>query len=300
MEFNINTLKPLYRLNIGIEGESNAFLIALRLGMNSSIIERAHEVTYKEKKDYSRITWGMTMGSGKAADMTVATTEDMVTAMITGMASDVTTTKITAIDATATKSTITVTADGEILGDRSFAAGVGKLTGGERGKVEARNSILEDNNSAEKIDLFEGNHMTRTNDFTKGNHIVQRTDYSQDTAKLEHQRQIEKFKEAEKKNKLAERQKARTQYKLGDNVYISFMERTGIICELENSKGEYVVMVMSKKLKINKKRLALYISGDEMYPEDYDFDIVFESKQNRKSKHLLNKKHVEGVEVVIQ
>lgn len=57
MEFDINTLKPLYKLNIGKAGESNAFLIALRLGMDNKIIERAHEVTYKEKKDYSKIKW---------------------------------------------------------------------------------------------------------------------------------------------------------------------------------------------------------------------------------------------------
>ena len=78
------------------------------------------------------------------------------------------------------------------------------------------------------------------------------------------------------------------------------MDRTGIICELENSKGEYGVMVMKKKLKINQKRLSLYISGDELYPEDYDFDIVFDSKENRKNKHILSKKHVEGVEIVIK
>ena len=37
MEFDINTLKPLYRLVVGKAGESNAFLIALRLGMKRSL-----------------------------------------------------------------------------------------------------------------------------------------------------------------------------------------------------------------------------------------------------------------------
>jgi dsDNA-specific endonuclease/ATPase MutS2 len=50
MGFDIQTLKPLYSLKIGQPGESNAFLIALRLGMDTKLIERAHEITYKEKK----------------------------------------------------------------------------------------------------------------------------------------------------------------------------------------------------------------------------------------------------------
>ncbi|MDP4090392.1 MAG: endonuclease MutS2, partial [Bacillota bacterium] len=52
MEFDINTLKPLYRLTVGRAGESNAFLIALRLGMDKGMIERAHRITYKEDKVY--------------------------------------------------------------------------------------------------------------------------------------------------------------------------------------------------------------------------------------------------------
>lgn len=57
MEFDINTLKPLYKLNIGIAGESNAFLIALRLGMSRTLIEKAHEITYKNHKYYSNYKW---------------------------------------------------------------------------------------------------------------------------------------------------------------------------------------------------------------------------------------------------
>jgi DNA mismatch repair protein MutS2 len=75
------------------------------------------------------------------------------------------------------------------------------------------------------------------------------------------------------------------------------MDRTGIVCELENNKGEIGVMVMKTRIKVNKKRVSLYIDGKEMYPEGYDYDIVLESKENRKKKHLMSRKHVTGLVV---
>lgn len=53
MAFDLNTLKPKYELVMGESGASNAFLIALRLGLSQDIIEEAHEISYEEKKNYS-------------------------------------------------------------------------------------------------------------------------------------------------------------------------------------------------------------------------------------------------------
>ena len=72
------------------------------------------------------------------------------------------------------------------------------------------------------------------------------------------------------------------------------MNRTGIIYEPENSRGEVVVMVMKKKYKINHKRLS-HVEAKDLYPENYDLDIVFESKENRKKRKLMSKRHVEGL-----
>lgn len=181
MAFDIASLKPLYRLVIGQAGESHAFLIALRLGVDPRIITRAHEITYKEMKDYSKE------------------------------------------------------------------------------EIPAENAA---------IDYY---------------------------ALPEHRQGIEELQ-----NTLAREERLARQpqtpvasFEKGDRVYISTMKRTGVVCEPVNNRGEVVVMVMKKKYRINHKRLSLHLEARDLYPENYDLDIVLESKENRKKRKLMRKRHVE-------
>lgn len=185
MLFDIQTLLPLFKLSIGIPGESNAFLISLRLGMDPVLIERAHRITYKEEKHYEK-------------------------------------------------------PDPTLL---------------EQPSTPIKNEEI----------LF-SNEETRT--------------------------QILKRHEAKKK---VDKQKVDSPYKIGDCVFITSMNRTGIVCELENARGEVGVMVMKKRFTINKKRLRPYIDGKDLYPEDYDLDIVLETWDYRKTKKTMSKKHVKGL-----
>lgn len=185
MAFDIETLSPRYQLRIGDWGDSNAFLIALRLGMNHEIIERAHEITYGEKKSY------------------------------------------------------------QVL------------------KNLAAESIIRE------ADVE--------------NH-------------LEEQRGIE-ARDRNRGKREREQGHVKKDFKLGDAVYISTMQRHGIVCEEENNRGELTVLVMGKKYIINHKRLSPYVDREDLYPEDYDLDVVFESKENRKKRKIMSKHHVEGLTI---
>lgn len=183
MEFDPDTLQPLYRLKIGTWGDSHAFLICLRLGMNPELIARAHQISYGEQMAYRS---DLIIPSEKLVDVQTV---------------------------------------------------------------------------------------------------------------REHQQAVQEKEEMQKSKAHLERSRAysKKDLKLGDRVYISTMQHTGVVCEEQDAKGDLVVMVMGKKLRINNKRLSLHIDREDLYPDNYDLDIVLKTKEERKKKKLMTKRHVDGL-----
>ncbi len=54
-EFDINTLKPTYKLVIGAPGKSNAFLISQKLGVPENVVSRAMALTSDDSKSFEAV-----------------------------------------------------------------------------------------------------------------------------------------------------------------------------------------------------------------------------------------------------
>lgn len=172
MTFDNKTLKPLYKLVIGEAGQSNAFNIALNLGMDTEVLKNAHKITYNEIKEY---------------------------------------------------------------------------------KKDSIEEGFKDNN-------------------------------------------YEKVKKIKVDKKVKQLQ-VDSIFEIGDSVKIPSLNLKGIVFEKENKNGDIGVMVKDKKIYINKKRLKLFIEAKELYPDGYDMDIVFKSKEYRKKDKLMSRKYVKDLKI---
>ena len=60
-------------------------------------------------------------------------------------------------------------------------------------------------------------------------------------------------------------------------------------------RGDSVMVYPDKKIYINHKRVKLHVAASELYPEDYDFSIIFETVENRKKRHDMERKYTQEI-----
>lgn len=105
---------------------------------------------------------------------------------------------------------------------------------------------------------------------------------------------IQKRKTGSKKQEKARK------FRLGDSVMVYPDKKIGIVCQTANDRGVLRVQMPDRKIWINHKRLKLHVAAEELYPEDYDFSIIFDTVENRKMRHQMERKFVEGGEIVVE
>ncbi len=93
-------------------------------------------------------------------------------------------------------------------------------------------------------------------------------------------------------------EKILSKFQKGDSVLVYPQKKIGIVFEPVNEQGDVIVQIQKKKLTVNHKRVKLQVSAAEMYPEDYDFSIVFDSVDVRKKRHQMERKYQKDMEIV--
>lgn len=91
------------------------------------------------------------------------------------------------------------------------------------------------------------------------------------------------------------REELSEKYKRGDSVMVYPDKKIGIVCEPVNEKGVLRVQLPGKKIWINHKRVKLHVAAEKLYPEDYDFSVIFDTVENRKIRHDMERKYTQEV-----
>lgn len=217
MEFDAETLQPLYRLTIGEAGRSYAFAIAKKLGIPDAVTRRAEELTRRAQPlEVDPVRQVATTATGRDLDEAES-----------------------AFDNAEIPTSKTMREDPSLLPGASL----------RRAKPEAQASTLSAETTSEGASEHE-----------------------------------------EVPSKPAA-------FRIGDSVSIPYLGKTGIIYAEEDGMGNIGVQIQGKKVRIARKRLQPHIARESLYPDDYDLSIVLDSKENRKKRSKMERKHTEGVTI---
>ncbi|MDD3570142.1 MAG: DNA mismatch repair protein MutS [Lachnospiraceae bacterium] len=86
-------------------------------------------------------------------------------------------------------------------------------------------------------------------------------------------------------------------FNVGDSVRVFPQKDIGIIYKTIDEKGNLIVQIKGEKQSINHKRIKLITPASQLYPEDYDFSIIFDTVENRKARHDMGRKYDPSLEV---
>ncbi len=87
---------------------------------------------------------------------------------------------------------------------------------------------------------------------------------------------------------------------MGDSVMVYPECEKGIVYQAADRAGNVIVQVKGEKKTVRHTRLQLLVPAKELYPDDYDFSIIFDTVANRKARHILSKRYDADATIVYQ
>lgn len=202
MAFDKQSLKPLYRLEMGETGESCALYIAKRLGMSGRMLQNAYEATYHKSNYEDRID------------------KDSLSSV-----------------------------------EREFV--FNQFNGENEDNKDNKTTSNENDNNKRIAQILKMENKATTN------------------------RRSDKFQ-------------------IGDSVMVYPSKKLGIVFQKADSNGNVGVQIQKKKIYVNHKRLQLKAAVKDLYPENYDFSIIFDSVEKRKAAHVMSKRHDPNLMIVYE
>lgn len=289
MEFDPETLMPLYRLTIGEAGQSYAIEIASKLGIYPAIIERSREIVTRQAGSASaepKLSASELRPSGQSFEEGEKCSE--AGAKLSEGRGGQTGTNARLLDANEDhpeSDTKLFDAKGELLGlDTKYLDAKGEPSGSDVKLLDAREDHPESDAKHLDADGQRSHANAERPEAAKG--------YGAGAD------EIHGANHAPASDAAGDKKTQAPVFEVGDAVWVTSYGKIGIVFAAEDHRGQVGVMIQKQKCKVNRKRLKPYIKKDELYPEDYDMDIVFETKENRKKSKLMRKRHVEGLEII--
>lgn len=89
-----------------------------------------------------------------------------------------------------------------------------------------------------------------------------------------------------------------TLFVMGDSVQVTPGGEQGIVYRPADKSGYVVVQIKGVKCRVKYPRLKLLVAAAQLYPPDYDFSILFDTVENRKARHIMDRKNDLRVEIV--
>lgn len=222
-EFDVETLKPTYRLIVGVPGKSNAFAITKKLGMDDYVIKRAEELVSTENRRFEQVIDQLEQSRKELEELKESVARSERNARLT---EDELKAKLTELEAQKEK---------ELENARQRAMSIIEQTRAQSNLL--LNELEELKKAKDKEELRKGLADAKSK-------VGNRLNKMQDDANPVIERKAEKYVPPRP-------------FKQGDTVKLADTGREGRLLTLPNVKGECRVQVGSMTVKTNSGNLRL-------------------------------------------